>query len=211
MKRIGLTQRAHALSSHGERRDMLDQRWSVLIERLGACPLGLSNRVVDVVAYLDALALDALVLTGGNDLSSLPGAADAAPERDRFEALAYRYFLNCKKPVLGVCRGAQVVNHLSGGALVRAQAHAGSRHGVTWAPDLASYWDCPVEVNSYHNWAIPSDGLAPIMRAAAMAHDGTIEAFYSECDWVHAILWHPEREPDLGASALSFLGTVLDL
>lgn len=199
------------MPGHGERRDMLDQRWSVLIERLGACPLGLSNRVADVAAYLDALALDALVLTGGNDLSILPGAADAAPERDRFEALAYRHFLHCRKPVLGVCRGAQVINHLSGGSLVRARGHAGSRHGVTWAQQLAPYWDCPAEVNSYHNWAIPSDGLAPVMRAAAWAHDGTIEAFYSERDQVQAILWHPEREPDLCASALSFLATALAL
>ncbi|MCM8594224.1 gamma-glutamyl-gamma-aminobutyrate hydrolase family protein [Accumulibacter sp.] len=211
MKRIGLTQRAHAVSGYGERRDMLDQRWAALIERLGACPLPLANNVRDAAACLGTLAPDALVMTGGNDIAALPGAADGAPERDRYEAAAYRYFLQHGRPVLGVCRGAQMINHLAGGRLVRVPGHAGTRHELVWAGQLPEYWDRPAEVNSYHGWAIPADGLAPGMEALAWGRDGTVEAFRSVSGNVNAVVWHPEREPELGPSTFAFLAAVLGL
>lgn len=190
---------------------MLDQRWTALIERLGACPLPLANGVSDGNAYLDALGLDALVLTGGNDIAVLPGAADGAPERDVFEAVAYRYFLKRGKPVLGVCRGAQMINHLAGGRLVRVPGHAGTRHELVWSDAVPVYWERPVEVNSYHGWAIPADGLAPGMEALAWARDGTVEAFRALQARVDAIAWHPEREAELAPAALEFLSAALGL
>lgn len=211
MKRIGLTQRSHAVAAYGERRDMLDQRWTALIEGLGACPLPLANGVRDVDAYLDALCLDALVLTGGNDIATLPNAVDGAPERDRFEAAAYRHFLHCGKPVLGVCRGAQMINHLAGGRLVRERGHSGTRHELIWARESPAHWDRPAEVNSYHGWAIPGDGLAADLQAVAWGRDGTIEAFSATSAPVSAIVWHPEREAHLGPAALAFLAKVLGL
>lgn len=211
MKRVGLTQRSHEVLGYGERRDMLDQRWTMLIERLGACPLPLANSVSDVAAYLDALELDALVLTGGNDITGLPDAADPAPERDRFEAKAYHYFQQQGKPILGVCRGAQMINHLAGGRLMRVSGHAGTRHGLVWAEALPKYWDRPVVTNSYHVWAIPEDGLAVGMEALAWSFDGTVEAFRSVGTAVNAIAWHPEREPQLASATLEFLAEVLGL
>jgi gamma-glutamyl-gamma-aminobutyrate hydrolase PuuD len=211
MKRIGLTQRSHVVQGYTERRDMLDQRWARLIERLGGCALPLSNNVQCVDAYLDALDLNALILTGGNDLTMIPDSVDGAPERDRFEAEAYSYFLRCGKPVLGVCRGAQMINHLAGGCLVRVTGHAGTRHDLIWADVSQFYWERPIEVNSYHNWAIPADGLALSMEALAWAPDGTVEAFRSAHNLVNAIVWHPERETDLAPAALTFLSKALGL
>lgn len=211
MKRIGLTQRSHLVQGYAERRDMLDQRWAALIERLGGCALPLSNSVRDVDAYLEALELDALVLTGGNDLSMLPDAADAAPERDRFEAVAYRHFLQRGKPVLGVCRGAQLINHLCDGRLVRVPGHAGTHHELVWAETPLACWDRPAQVNSYHGWAIPADGLATGLEALAWAPDGTVEAFRVPQARVNAIFWHPERETELAPAALDFLSAALGL
>lgn len=190
---------------------MLDQRWTALIERLGAWPLPLANGVQDVDGYLDGLGLDALVLTGGNDIAALPEASDGAPERDRFETAAYRYFLRHRKPVLGVCRGAQMINHLAGGRLVQVSGHAGGRHNLVWAETAPGYWDRPAEVNSYHGWAIPPDGLAPGMEALAWGRDGTIEAFRSARERVDAIVWHPEREEALSPAGLAYLAAALGL
>ncbi len=211
MKRIGLTQRSHAVAGYGERRDMLDQRWTALIERLGACPLPLANSVCDVDDYLNELRLDALVLTGGNDIDTLPNAIDGAPERDRFEAAAYRHFLRGGKPVLGVCRGAQMINYLKGGRLVRKRGHSGTRHQLVWAPELPPHWDQRAEVNSYHVWAIPGDGLATDLQAVAWGGDGTIEAFSATGALVNGIAWHPEREADLSLAAVVFLTMALGL
>lgn len=211
MKRIGLTQRSHTVQGYGERRDMLDQRWAALVECLGGCALPLCNSVRDVDAYLDALDLDALILTGGNDLSILSNPVDGAPERDHFEAYAYRHFLRRDKPVLGVCRGAQIINHFAGGRLVRVHGHAGTRHELIWANILPDLWERAAEVNSYHGWAIPADGLAPEMEALAWASDGTVEAFRSHRARVNAIVWHPERETELAPAALKFLSSALGL
>ena len=205
MKRIGLTQRAHTISGISERRDMLDQRWAQLIERLGACPVPLANAVHDPRRYLDALGLDALVMTGGNDLTALPDASDPAPERDLFEAEAFRYFREKGLPVLGVCRGAQMINVLAGGRLERIDKHIALRHALTWRDGLPHGWDRPGDVNSYHGWAIPQDGLAAGLEAAARADDGSIEAFYTTDSAVTGIVWHPERELDLPDTAMAFL------
>jgi gamma-glutamyl-gamma-aminobutyrate hydrolase PuuD len=211
MKRVGLTQRSQDVPGLGERRDMLDQRWCALIDRLGACPIPLPNNVRNIDAYLEALALDTLVLTGGNDIGVLPGASDRAPERDHFESVAYRHALRRGNPVLGVCRGAQMINHLNGGRLIRVDHHIGARHDLFWADALPPYWDKPVEVNSYHGWAIPTDGLAPGMEALAWCEDGTVEAFRATSASVSAVIWHPERERELSDSALTFLAAALGL
>ena len=86
-KRIGLTQRVEVVPGYGERRDCLDQRWAGLMIGLGFCPIPLSNDVLDVPAYLEALQMDGVVLTGGNDLVEAAGSERTAPERDRFEHL----------------------------------------------------------------------------------------------------------------------------
>ncbi|MDR7142201.1 gamma-glutamyl-gamma-aminobutyrate hydrolase family protein [Rhizobium sp. BE258] len=211
MKRIGLTQRAHSISGISERRDMLDQRWTGLIERLGGCPLPLANTVQNPEMYLEALGIDGLVMTGGNDIATLADATDGASERDKFEAAAYAYCTEKGIPVLGVCRGAQMINQLSGGRMERMPNHVAQRHAIIWSDVLPSSWHCPPAVNSYHGWAIPADGLAPRLTAAAWASDRSVEAFYSTDAAVTGIIWHPEREDALSSEALAFLARALGL
>lgn len=190
---------------------MLDQRWSRLIERLGGCPVPLANSVKHPKRYLEALALDGLIMTGGNDLSALADATDPAPERDNFETEAYAYCLEKGLPVLGVCRGAQMINILSGGRLERITNHIALRHKIIWSDALPNGWHCPANVNSYHGLAIPADGLAAGLTAAGWADDGSIEAFYSADAAVTGIVWHPEREEALPREALAFLARTLRL
>jgi putative glutamine amidotransferase len=211
MKRIGLTQRAHSIPGISERRDMLDQRWTGLIERLGGCPVPLPNTVRDPERYLDGLGIDGLIMTGGNDIGTVPGATDTAPERDQFEARAYAYCRARGLPVLGVCRGAQIMNLFTGGRLERIENHIALRHEIEWNDTLPPGWYCPTDVNSYHGWAIPADGLAPDLTAAGWAEDGSVEAFYSVNAAVTGIVWHPEREDALSGAALAFLARTLGL
>jgi len=211
MRRIGLTQRVFFVSARNERCDMLDQRWSDLIGRIGGYPVPLANRVQDLDGYLESLALDALVLTGGNDIATLPGATSGAPERDHFEAAAYRYFLLRNKPILGVCRGAQMINHLEGGRLMRVNGHVGVHHALIWSDVAPQYWGRPTPVNSYHDWAIPPEGLAAGMEALAWGPDGMVEAFRAVHRPVSAILWHPERVDKWDPESLALLTVLLGM
>lgn len=192
MKRLGISQRVEHVRSYSERRDCLDQRWYDFALQLGYFPLPLPNITVDLVSkLLDDLDLDAVLLSGGNSIACLdPSADDAAPERDAFESALLSEALKRGIPTVGVCRGMQVVNIELGGRLSPVSGHVATRHSVTHESDL------PIAetVNSYHDWAIPGDGLATDLTPLAFDQAGNIEAFECSEKKLLGIMWHPERE-----------------
>jgi len=197
MKRIGLTQRVDTVAGRGERRDSLDQKWAGLLLALGYCPVPLANDVQDVNGYLAALSLDGVVLTGGNDLSDAPGANDIAPERDRFERLLLDLFTVQCLPVLGVCRGLQMMAVHYGGGLRRVDNHVSPHHTVFLDNSFFVDWPTSIKVNSFHQFAIDESRLSAHLKAIAWANDGTIEAAAHAELPQFGVMWHPEREKSL--------------
>lgn len=199
---------------------------------VGAVPFVLpAGPGLAVEGALDLLAsCDALVLSGGGDVhpatygAGHPGATsgvtggdegeegeEAVPEgyletdaaRDLAEIALFRAALAASIPVLGICRGAQLLAAAGGGALVADLPSAG--HEGHWREDAQ---DAPVhgvegetgslagrvlggarEVNSIHHQAIADPGAA--LRATAWSSDGVIEAV--EGPGVLGLQWHPER------------------
>jgi len=192
--RIGITQRVEPAPRLQELRDCLDQRWAPLLESLGIAPIPLANRPADVAGYLEALDLNGLILSGGNDLADAPGAKSAAPERDRLERAALAWALEAHRPVLGICRGMQAINVFLGGQLGRVSGHAGTRHAIRTLADAGLGWPDSFEVNSYHDFGIASNQLAPDLVALAASADGSIEACRHRSAVCTGIMWHPERE-----------------
>jgi len=196
--RIALTQRVEDLPDRGERRDALDQRWAELVEGVGATPVLVPNRLRDPAGFLAASGASLLVLTGGNDLSHLPGATNTAPERDRTERALLDASAASRLPVLGVCRGLQLMVDHAGGTLLPLEGHVATRHPVT-VPDGRGWplVDGRV-VNSFHDWGATPDGVAGL-DVLATAPDGTVEALcHRELPQV-AVMWHPERAPEHAA------------
>jgi putative glutamine amidotransferase len=208
MKRIGLTQRVDVVADYGERRDCLDQSWTRLLWQLQRVPIALSNAVDSTSEYLDALQLSGVILTGGNDLTPLAGEASAAPERDRFEKRLIADCLDRGVPILGVCRGMQVINDYFGGTISLVEGHVAKRHRVRGVEGVFQAWADSFEVNSYHNYAISPDGLADSMVVAAIAEDETVEAFRHPKDECYGVMWHPERERPFADRDLSMLRAV---
>lgn len=193
MRRIGLSQRVDIILSYGERRDCLDQRWSALLAELAMMPVPIPNGMPNPDMMYKNFSLDGFILTGGNDLSILPDAANPASERDRTEALILDYALEHQLPVLGVCRGLQMINVFLGGRLSPVQGHVSVRHSLS-VPDSSTAYLQYSEVNSFHGWGVEHDGLGADLEAAVFAEDGTVEAFYHKrLPWL-GIMWHPERE-----------------
>lgn len=192
MKRLGITQRVENFHSYGERRDCLDQRWATMALQLGYLPLPLPNLATDrVPKLLDNLQLDGVLLSGGNSIASLePESEDAAPERDRFESALLDQAIARKLPLIGVCRGMQLINFKLGGRLTPITGHVGERHSLAQEGDV----QIPEVVNSYHNWAIPRDGLAAELTPLAFDSEGNVEAFECAEKNLLGIMWHPERE-----------------
>jgi putative glutamine amidotransferase len=163
-----------------------------------------SERAADYAA-----ALDGLVLQGGADISPLAyGEQPRKPQwagdpmRDRFEIALVRAFGDAGKPVLGVCRGAQLINVALGGSLHQdVPLHRGDdydqhAHEVRLEPgsSLARLYGelGPRRVVSIHHQAIKQ--LGRDLRVEARSDpDGLIEAIRGTGKtYVCAVQWHPE-------------------
>ncbi len=209
MRRIGLTQRVDAVQGRGERRDGLDQRWQPLFAELGALAVPLPNCAISAQVLLEGLALDGIVLTGGNDVAETPEAANVAPERDRLERDLIGQCLARGVPLLGICRGMQMINVALGGRLERTTDHAGVEHRISVTD--SGHWPDQWRVNSYHDVCIPLADLAPSLRCLARAKNGDVEAFAHAEAKCHGIMWHPERETPPRAEDLAFTAQALGL
>lgn len=185
MKRIVVTQRVVIDPQTGERRDALDQRLAIWMNQAQLLPYPLPNTWTEdaaLEAWLAALGPQGLVLSGGPD----PGVA---PERDRTERAALDWAAKKRLPVLGICRGMQMLALRAGATLIAVDGHVGSEHEIAYPQHpQTKRW-----VNSFHRLGLsscPSD-----YQATALARDGTIEAMrHRDLPW-EAWMWHPEREP----------------
>lgn len=163
-------------------------------------------------------ALDAIVLSGGPDID--PGAygavphprtVDWRPDRDRWEIALVHAALDQGVPVLGICRGLQVLNVALGGSLRQHvpddAGHEGHRpepsvYGSVPArldPDAlpGRLLDGSIDVRCYHHQSI--DRLGGGLTVTGRAADGTIEAVeLAGHDFVCGVQWHPEVGRDLG-------------
>jgi len=163
-----------------------------------------------------AADLDGLVLQGGSDVC--PGSYGSEPMkpewngdrvRDDYEIALFKEFAALGKPVLGICRGLQLLNVALGGTLVqdigtelpKARVHRDWEvydqlfHEVALEPGSwleAGATKAGSRVNSIHHQAIGR--LAPGLRVEARCpEDGMIEAVRGTgSHWVYAVQWHPE-------------------
>ena len=209
MKLLGITQRVDTIKSYGERRDCLDQRWSDLALHLNYLPIALPNITPDKVEpMVDAIGLDAIIFSGGNTIASLDLlAADASLERDIFESELLRLALIKDIPVIGVCRGMQMINLAFGGHLTQITGHVATPHFIY---SKTPTYQFPEMVNSYHRWGISNDGLANELEIIAIDAEGNIEAYKHQNAKLLGLMWHPERERPFNSFDIKLLTRFLE-
>jgi putative glutamine amidotransferase len=119
---------------------------------------------------------------------------DLAPERDVTETALLLASIQENFPVIGVCRGMQAMNLFHGGSLAPVSGHVGIAHPLTSAGGITGLEDFCFdhEVNSFHDFGIPPDGVGAGLRVLADS-DRWPEAFVHG-EYKHlGIMWHPER------------------
>jgi len=181
MIRVGVTQRVAVIPSYGERRDCLDQNWSRFLAACGLAPVLLPNIPELSLLLCTEHRISGLILTGGNDLTSLGGDA---PERDATERALLDMAQFLALPVLGVCRGMQILQERVGVPLLRVEGHVTPRQFVQVDGK-------PREVNSYHHYGA-FESRSPL-EVWAKADDGVVKAVRHSIDRTVGIMWHPER------------------
>jgi putative glutamine amidotransferase len=167
-----------------------------------------------------AAGFDGLLVIGGEDLAAeVSGAApehigeNASVPRDRWEIALLQAALAADIPVLGICRGMQLLNVAFGGSLhgdiaglspqhppvpADRDAALSFRHRVTFEPgSLVSraYGVDAKDVNSLHHQAVDLVGAG--LTVSGRAADGTVEAMeLPDARWCLGVQWHPELLPD---------------
>jgi N5-(cytidine 5'-diphosphoramidyl)-L-glutamine hydrolase len=179
MTAVAVTQRVAVDPQHGERRDCLDQMWTKFLLECGLLPMPVPNCAEAALRICENV--QGIVLTGGNDLTAYGGDA---PERDATENALIDLALERDLPLLGVCRGMQMILHRFGSELEKVQGHVTQRQRITI--DGRS-----VEVNSFHNFGA-RQVCAPL-KSWAIADDGVIEAVRHAQHRILGVMWHPER------------------
>jgi len=187
---VAITQRIDSVAGRAELRDALDQRLVQWLVHAGFLPVLVPNTLSAtghpsgqaLESWLQVIQPGALILSGGNDIGEYPA-------RDDTERYLLSWAETKRVPVLGICRGLQMMAVWAGVDLVKKEGHVGTRHQLV-VHARKDEW--PANVNSYHNWGLASCPAG--FEVAAKAEDGSIEAItHSKLPW-EGWMWHPERE-----------------
>lgn len=213
---IGVTQRVSVVLEYEERRDALDQAWIRFFSACNLEPLIIPNRLADAVAYAQKMGVEGLVLTGGNNFSdavktiqnrpvrNLPQCEDLAPERDETEIALLRQSIENGWPVIGVCRGMQLLNLFYGGEISSVENHVGLYHDLTTKGKIGIPFEVTFDttVNSFHDFGIHSSGMSSEFNVLAQTGD-VVESFVHQKYPHMGIMWHPERNVNLSVNDIN--------
>jgi gamma-glutamyl-gamma-aminobutyrate hydrolase PuuD len=207
MKRIAISTRVVEAIGYNEARDALAQDWVSYFNSLEYLPLLVPNNLTSVETFLNELSIDGILLTGGNTVG-LEGETsppkDVKSERDTTEGALIDFAINKSLPLLGVCRGMQMINRYFGGTVTRnissikglRDNHVSNDHEIEI---ISQYWkdmagSHKILVNSYHDDGLQIDDLAENIIPMAKSTDGlVIEALEVPEHHITGIEWHIER------------------
>lgn len=182
MKIVAVSQRVEYCPKRAESRDMLDQRLVAFLASCGALAVPVPNMLVkkeQLSSWLNIVKPHGIVLSGGNDIGE-------SLERDQTERMLLVRAEASELPVLGICRGMQMLGNFAGTELKVVEGHAGKRHLVDGV--------LRGEVNSFHNYAL--ENVPEHYSVLAHSNDGVIEAIrHTNLPW-EGWMWHPEREAE---------------
>jgi len=197
----------------GIRRTYVNEAYIMAIEMAGGVPLVLP--VVDdediIKAHIELV--DGLILTGGQDIDPLsygeehkPKLTATWPKRDKYDSLLALNAIELNKPILGICRGMQVLNTAFGGTLYQDVSEIGDvlKHVQFTSPDTGTHtvvikegsklYDIlgdEVIMNSLHHQSVKD--IPAGFKAVAETKDGVIEGIEREGDlFVVGVQFHPE-------------------
>lgn len=213
-------------------RDYVNNHYIDSIEKAGGVPLifPITTREETIESYVSMI--DALILSGGHDMDPvyyneelLPEGQMPFRERDTFDMLLIKYALEKRIPILGICRGMQVLNVYFGGSLyqdlkynkdvylkhIQESSPGEHVHKVAIERDsvLSEIYGEEVWVNSHHHQLVKriGDGLKATGRASDMAVE--LIEWEDSSRFVVGVQWHPEMMYSSGSSEMGRIFNLL--
>jgi putative glutamine amidotransferase len=206
----------------GYRRSYVNEDYVDSVVQNGGVPFIIPYTDDEEVIRTQMKQVQGLILSGGHDVDPHlygeeldPKIGEIWPARDHFDMLLLKFAEEMNKPILGVCRGAQIVNVAHGGSLyqdITDRSEKTFKHEQGHTPDLPTHRVHVKEgsflartlgktdflTNSFHHQLIKK--VAPDLNTVARTEDGVIEGLENESSNILAVQWHPEmlhRNPDV--------------
>jgi putative glutamine amidotransferase len=187
-----------------ELREALDVKWGELFKELDFLPIVLPFKY-DFKKYFNALWIDGILLTGGNDLNSL-NPSDESKQRDDFELKLIKYGIENNIPIFGVCRGMQIIAIYFKCEFKKVSNQVSIKHKliVNDKSRYKQYLDKINIVNAYHNYAV--ELINDDFIVSAWNEDKTIiKAIEHKKYKIFGQMWHSEREEALNKNELDLI------
>jgi len=202
-KVIAITQNITENNSYKEVRETLDVNFINFIQDLGFIPLILSSRI-NIEEYFSLFKIDGLILSGGNDLSCCNDNI-CSNERDIFEKKLIEYCIEYDIPILGICRGMQIIADYFGSTFEKVDNQVAIKHSLKIESSSKYFNELSqlIEVNSFHNYAIKN--LSNSLRISVKSDCNLIKAIEHTKYKIFAHMWHPERNNPFNRNELKLI------
>jgi microsomal dipeptidase-like Zn-dependent dipeptidase/gamma-glutamyl-gamma-aminobutyrate hydrolase PuuD len=213
-------------SNYKENNSCLSDAYVNAVIKAGGTPVLIPLTTDKAVLENIVSNIDGLILSGGGDMYSPlfgeelhPAVNDYNIDRDKYDLALVHLAADRQMPVLGICRGHQVINVAFGGTLIQdipsQVPDSKIVHNQTEARDIATHSvridsksklyqivkENDLSVNSFHHQAIKS--TAPGFGAVAFSEDGIVEAIESEeGKTILSVQWHPETMAATGNTVM---------
>lgn len=206
---IGISMRCDRLEEYNEVRDSISQEWTKLLLKFNYKFYYIPNCLNNVEEYIKRMGTTDLLLTGGNDIEPRRYGENTKlksvnVDRDKTEEQIIQCAVKYEIPLIGVCRGMQMINVFFAGRLIELvqplyNNHIGIHHAITIIEEayITSIGAKNLLTNSFHKFGIIEDTLASNLRIWAISDDQVVEAIYHKDYNIKGIMWHPEREESL--------------
>lgn len=184
--KFGISMRIADANGYVEKRDAIAHDWSKYMLRVfpDSDWLFIPNLGKESVAYFKKWNLNVLILSGGDDIGTYK-------IRDNTERCLIKYALEKSIPIIGICRGMQLIHEYLGGKLEHGDEIFGNIHKKT--QHVISIDHKEFKVNSYHNIKLVEKTLHKSLKIFARCiSDNSIEGFKNKN--LLGMMWHPERE-----------------
>lgn len=183
MKKIAISQRLE-LSKYNELRCQLDIKLNSFISQCGFLPVPIpyfsskkKASINELKKWMNVIKPYGVVLSGGSDIGK-------NKIRDESEKFLIKFAIKNRIPLIGICRGMQLIGNFFNSKLIKVKNHVNTKH------DIFSKYE-RFRVNSFHNFSIKS--CPKNFKVLFKSKDGYIEAIYSKNNKIYACMWHPER------------------
>jgi gamma-glutamyl-gamma-aminobutyrate hydrolase PuuD len=180
MKVVAVTMRHDLITDRDEPTDLIDSRWYDFLRKCGFSIALLPNDIQGAEELLRRVQPDGILLTGGGDPKFLTGITS---QRDDVESLALKWATAKSVPIIGICRGMEVLLNADGIDVHPIPNHMRTVHRING--------DIGREVNSFHRYG--SLGVGNLYDSAFISDDGCVECIVDKNRLRYGVMWHPER------------------